>query len=97
MRNYNSSGDIVKTTATVARSSGDFVKIGEVFGFAVDDADVGGWLVIKTQGVFEAPLAAGIVFGDPVYRTATGFGADDSATSTYRVGVCVGPGLVKLG
>lgn len=94
MKNYNSSGDVVKTLATVDVASGAFVKIGDVYGFAADNATAGGDLVIKTQGVFVHAVADAAGFGDPVYFSGTALSL--AGTADQKVGVCVGSGLVKL-
>lgn len=98
MKNYNSSGDVIKTTAPRAYESGEFVRFTALHGFVVDKVAAGGWLVIKTEGVFEYPALSDLEFGLPVYHTSSGelTGVDDSDPDTVKIGVIVGPGLLKL-
>jgi len=53
MKNFIQKGDSLNVTAPAAVSSGDGVKLGQIFGVAVTDAANGADLVIKTEGVFE--------------------------------------------
>lgn len=98
MRNYNSSGDIVKTISASDRESGSFVKIGAVYGFVVDDAKAGEYVVVKTEGVFEVAGISALEFGTPIYHHVNGTldGVEGTDPDTLKVGVVVGPGLLKL-
>lgn len=98
MRNYNSSGDIVKTVASVDHESGSFFKLGSVYGFVVDDAKAGEYVVVKTEGVFEIAGISALEFGTPVYHHVDGSfdGVEGTDPDTVKVGVVVGPGLLKL-
>lgn len=96
MKNYNSSGDIVKVIADADHESGDFVKISNVYGFAVDTVQTGGWLVLKTEGVFEVEIGGGATFGSEVFWDSVNAAFTSTTGVGQLVGKCFGPGLLKL-
>lgn len=69
MKNYIQDGKVLVVEAAETVASGDFVKVGELKGFAQNDAVVGQNVAIVTEGVFEADVAAAadINPGDPIY------------------------------
>lgn len=74
MKNYIQSGDVITVSAPENVTSGDFVAIGELFGFAQADASVGEDVAIATRGVFEAIVmnASAIATGAAVYVATDG-------------------------
>lgn len=75
MKNFVQDGKVLVIEAADTVASGDFVKSGEIFGFAQGDAVVGQSVALVTEGVFETDVAAAadVNAGDPIY-----FGGDVS-------------------
>jgi predicted RecA/RadA family phage recombinase len=73
MRTYVQEGKVLSVEATDTVAAGDFVKVGDLKGFAQNDAVIGQAVAVVTEGVFEAEVAAAadIAAGDPIY-----FGGD---------------------
>lgn len=70
MKIYKNSGDVVTITAAQAITSGDFVKVGALQGFAQSNAEADAAVVIVTRGVFEAGVYtadAGVEVGQKIY------------------------------
>lgn len=53
--NYSGPGDRLTVTAPAAVSAGDLVKVGYLFGVALNDAASGASVVIAREGVFTLP------------------------------------------
>lgn len=72
MKIYKNSGDVVTIVAAQTITSGDFVSIGKLKGFAQTGAEIGSNVAIVTRGVFTAAVAAAadISVGDAVYDAA---------------------------
>jgi len=93
MRNYIQPGDSITVTATAAASSGDGVKLGNLFGIASGDAAIGENLVLTTTGVFEMPkpFTDELAVGDALYWDDSNelvTNNDDSGNNTL-VGIAV--------
>ena len=75
MRTYVQEGKVLSVEATDTLAAGDFVKVGELKGFAQNDAVIGQNVALVTEGVFEATVdaAADIAVGDPIYATPGSF------------------------
>lgn len=69
MRTYVQEGKVLSVEATETVAAGEFVKVGELKGFAQNDAVIGQNVALVTEGVFEAEVAAAadINPGDPIY------------------------------
>ncbi|MEA5159978.1 DUF2190 family protein [Cereibacter johrii] len=74
MKTYIQSGDVLTITAPAAVSSGAFVKVGRLIGFAQADAEEGAPVAVVTKGVFTATVMSEVAVsvGDAVYTTADG-------------------------
>lgn len=91
MKNFVQAGENITVTATAAATSGEGVKVGELFGIAAGDAAIGGDLDLVTVGVFEMPKVNtdDIAVGDAVYfRTADGL-VTKTASGNTKVGIAV--------
>ncbi len=82
-------GVIVTVTAPAARTSGQGVLVGKLFGVAIQDAASGAPLPIGVMGVFTiaADNALVISAGDLLYWDAANNWVDKTATAQERVGV----------
>lgn len=97
MKNFVQSGDVITVAAPANVQSGDFVKIGSLFGFAQADAAIGEDVALATRGVFEAVVmnASAIATGAGVYVALDGAldaAADDGgdpAVAYEKIGVAV--------
>ncbi len=91
MRNYVQPGVSITVTAAAAASSGDGVKVGNLFGIASGDAGIGEKLVITTQGVFDMPKVSANTFdvGALVYWDDTAKVVTSTAGGNTRVGLAV--------
>lgn len=89
MRNYVQKGENITTTAEAATVSGAGVKIGNLFGIASGDAEIGEPLVLVTVGVFEmAKVAADdIAVGAAVYWRASDGAVTTTASGNTKIGV----------
>ena len=89
--NFVQDGKIVTVTAPAAVDSGDFVKVGSLFGVAVTDAASGAPVAIQIDGVHELPKAAPLVInaGDPVYWDVADGNFNKTAASNWYVGVAL--------
>ncbi len=91
MRDFVQPGDNLTVTAEAAASSGDGVKLGDLFGIASGDAAVGEPLVPVTTGVFKLRKVSTDEWavGDAVYfRTADG-AVTGTATGNTKIGMAV--------
>jgi len=91
MKNFVQAGENITVTAAAATTSGDGVKIGNLFGIASGDAETGDPLVLVTAGIFDMPKVAADDFtlGATVYwRSSDGLVTTTSAGNT-KVGVAV--------
>lgn len=104
MRNFVQPGKVLTVTAVAAVKSGEFVKVGAIFGVAATDAKIGQEFELQTGEVFDLPKtsAQAWVVGDVIYATATGVMTTVSTDNT-KVGVAVavaanpsGTGRVRL-
>jgi len=75
-------------TATAAASSGDGVKLGNLFGVASGDAAIGDNLVLTTTGVFELPKVSAddLAVGDPVYFRTSDSTVTSTASGNTKIG-----------
>lgn len=91
MRNYVQPGAYITVTAAAAASSGEGVKIGNLFGVASGDAAIGDKLVLTTQGVFDLPKVSANTFavGALVYWDDTAKVVTSTASGNTRVGLAV--------
>ena len=93
MRNFVQPGENITVTAVAAASSGDGVKLGNLFGIASGDAAIGDPLVLVTEGVFTMPKVSTDVMtvGAPVYwdDTAKVVTTDDDSGANPEVGLAV--------
>lgn len=91
MRNFVQPGDNLTVTAAAAASSGDGVKLGNLFGIASGDAAIGGPLVLVTTGVFELPKVSTdeLAVGDAVYFRTSDGAVTGTASGNSKIGVAV--------
>ncbi|WP_372838308.1 DUF2190 family protein [Phaeovulum sp.] len=93
MRNFVQPGDNITITATATATSGQGVLVGNLFGIAAGNAEIGDSLDLVTVGVFTMPkvstdvLAVGdAVFWDDTAKLAT---ADDDTGNNAEIGLAV--------
>lgn len=67
MKNYVSSGESLSVRATSEVKSGDFVVLGEAFGFAVSDAAVDDLFALSRKGEFRVDFPALTAAFAPVF------------------------------
>ena len=91
MRNYVQPGESITVTATAAASSGDGVKLNNLFGIASGDAAIGDKLVLTTQGVYDMPKVSANTFavGALVYWDDTAKVVTSTASGNTRIGLAV--------
>jgi predicted RecA/RadA family phage recombinase len=91
MRNYVQPGVSITVTATAAASSGDGVKIGNLFGIASGNAAIGDKLVLTTEGVFDMPKPSTNTFdvGALAYWDDTAKLVTSTASGNTRIGLAV--------
>lgn len=91
MRNFVQPGDNVTVTAVAAASSGDGVKLGNLFGIASGDVAIGDPLVLVTTGVFELPKVSTdeLAVGDAIYFRTSDGAVTGTATGNTKIGVAV--------
>lgn len=104
MRNFVKPGEVLTATAAADVKSGEFVKIGAIFGVASTNAKAGDVFELVTGRVYDLPKtsAQAWAFGDVIYATAAGV-MTTVATDNTKVGVAVevaanpsGTGRVRL-
>lgn len=85
MNNYIQAGDNLTVTAPAAKSAGDGVKVGQIFGVAVCDAASGASVEIARKGVYTLPKLSTdvITAGDLLYWDNT----NSRLTKTSAVGL----------
>tara|TARA_R110002073_G_scaffold120601_1_gene262646 strand:- start:19895 stop:20233 length:339 start_codon:yes stop_codon:yes gene_type:complete len=83
-------GRLLTVTAPATIVSGQFVKVGSIFGVAQSDAASGADVVIDTQGVYTLPKNAPLVIsaGDPVYWDVADAEFNKTALANWYCGVC---------
>lgn len=93
MKNYVQKGENITITATAAATSGQGVLVGNLFGIAAGNAEIGDALDLVTVGVFDMPkvstdvLAVGdFVYWDDTAKLAT---ADDDTGNNGLIGLAV--------
>lgn len=91
MQNYIQPGDSITVTAAAAASSGAGVKLGNLFGVASGDAEIGENLVLTTTGVFELPKVStdDLAVGDAVYFRSSDSTVTSTASGNTKIGVAV--------
>ena len=91
MRNFVQPGDNLTVTAASAVSSGDGVKLGNIFGIASGDVATGEPLVLVTTGVFELPQVSTdeLAVGDAAYWKAADTAVTSTASGNTKIGVAV--------
>lgn len=75
MKNFVSNGDVVTISAPVAVTSGQFLSVSLLRGFAQADAELYAPVALVTRGVFTTAVSAPegeVVVGQPVYAQAGG-------------------------
>ena len=90
-KNFVQEGCFLTVTAPAAVSSGDFVKVGNIFGVAQSDAESGADVVIRTDGVHSLPKAAPLAIsqGDAVYWDVADGEFNKTASGNWFCGVAV--------
>jgi predicted RecA/RadA family phage recombinase len=88
-KNFIQDGRYLEVTAPAGLSSGDFVKVGSVFGFAQNDALSGAAVQIDTAGVHSIACASAAVIavGDPLYWDVADGEVNKTASGNWYVGV----------
>ena len=93
MKNYVQPGENITITATAAATSGQGVLVGNLFGIAAGNAEIGDSLDLVTVGVFDMSkvstdaLAVGdFVYWDDTAKLAT---ADDDTGNNELIGLAV--------
>jgi len=88
-KNMVQDGRLLTVTAPAAVSSGDFVKVGSIFGVAQSDAANGADVVLDTQGVYTLPKATSLTIsqGDPVYWDVGDSNFNKTASGNWFCGV----------
>lgn len=92
MNNYKQPGDTLTVEAPYALSSGDGAQVGDaIFGVAVNDAESGDSVELKTEGVFELVKDAGTAWtaGDLVYWDDSAKECDVDSSAGILVGYAV--------
>jgi len=93
MKNFVQPGESITLTAAAAASSGDGVLVGNLFGIASGDAEIGDKLVLTTKGVFTMSKVSTDVMavGDVVYfdESAGLVTTDDDTGTNPRIGLAV--------
>ena len=98
MKNYVSSGVTVTLAVSALVVSGEFIKVGGLFGFAQTDAGAGEAFAIVTSGIFSDVTVAStndLLIGDAVFYDGTVLtsAADDGSGGAYnKVGTVVSSG-----
>ena len=89
--NFVQNGCFLTVTAPAAVSSGDFVKVGNIFGVAQSDAASGADVVLRLDGVHTLPKATSLAIsqGDPVYWDVADAEFNKTALSNWFCGVAV--------
>src|SRR5690348_10296947 len=91
MRNFHSNGKTIEVVVGVGESieAGQLVKVGDVFGVAVNSGAEGETVVCNVTGVYSVPKAAGAVTqGAPLYYVVADseVSTDDNAGANALVG-----------
>jgi predicted RecA/RadA family phage recombinase len=96
MKNMIQEGDILDITAPYARSSGDFVQLGngttsQLGGICSTDIGSGATGSIKTTGVFDitALSTSTFAFGEPVYWDNTNKRCTNVASGNLKIGIAL--------
>lgn len=93
MKNYVQKGENITITATAAATSGQGVLVGNLFGIAAGNAEIGEALDLVTVGVFEMPKVStdAIAVGDLIYWDAANalVTADDASGANAEIGLAV--------
>lgn len=87
--NFIQPGSVITVAAPADVVSGQFVKVGSIFGVAQTDAVSGASVAIQIDGVHELPKAAPLVIsaGDPVYWDVADANFNKTGTANWYVGV----------
>lgn len=85
MRNFVQPGKVITVVSPAAKTSGDGVIVGSIFGVATSDAASGAPLELQTEGVFDFPKASGVscAQGDKAYFNNT----NETVTKTSATGL----------
>ncbi|EAR49944.1 hypothetical protein OG2516_17443 [Oceanicola granulosus HTCC2516] len=93
MKTYVQPGERITVTAAAAASAGDGVLIGNLFGVAFGDAEIGDSLTLATTGVYTMPKVStdaftvgAVAFWDDSNGVVT---TDDDTGSNARIGLAV--------
>lgn len=91
MQNFVQKGDTLVVAAPAAKSAGDGVLVGGIFGVAIKDADNGDDVPIKLTGVFDLPKAGSQEWevGDKIYWDDSEDECTTTASGNYAIGVAV--------
>lgn len=104
MRNFVQPGKVLTMTAAAVVKSGEFVKIGAIFGIATTDAEIGEDFELQTGEVHDLPKTSAQAWtvGAVIYADSNGI-MTTVATDNTKVGVAVmaaanpsGVGRVRL-
>lgn len=91
MKNYVSTGEVIKAPAPAACKSGDGILIGALFGVAQKDYDTGADGDFVTRGAFTFACASTETFaiGDKVYWKASTKTVTRTASGNVPIGVAI--------
>ena len=87
--NFVQEGRLLTVTAPADVVSGEFVKVGNIFGVAQSDALSGASVVLDTQGVHTLPKATSLAIsqGDAVYWDVADANFNKTASGNWFCGV----------
>ena len=93
MKNFVKSGRTIDVPAPAAIASGDLVVVGSLFGVAYADADVGAYVELATEGVFNLPKTSEQAWtvGAKVYWDGANKVATTVASGNTLIGHAVEP------
>lgn len=95
MKNFIQSGAVITVPAPAAKSSGDGVLVGDLFGVAQVDAANGANVPIVVLGVFQLPKATSQAWtvGAKVYWDNTNSNCTTTASGNTLIGVATAAAL----
>lgn len=91
MKNFVQAGDQITVAAPAAVSSGQGIQVGQLFGVALNDADSGSDVVVKTGGIFDLTKIGSQAWtvGAVVYWDNTNKRCTTVATGSLLIGAAV--------
>ncbi len=93
-KNFKQTGRYIDVAApTGGVTSGDLVKVGQIFGVAQVSAAEGEAVALDTEGVHEVPAASSVVIaaGDALFWDVADGNFNKSAAGNHYLGIAVGP------